>query len=152
MSNVLKTLDPEQFLFHVDGVLIDGYDPDSQVKISQDEDGWNEKAGTTGEVARMKNNNAMGMIEVSLLQSSASNDYLYAKYRADRLSGRGTFPVDAVDTLGTTDISAINCYLKKPADYERGSEVKTTTWRIRVPNMEGASTNNIGGNAVNVDS
>lgn len=150
MSAQLKTLDPEDFLCHVGGVLIDGYDSDSQVKVSRDEDAWNEKAGMTREVARMRVHNAMGMIEFTLLQTSASNDYLMALHRKDLATGKGTVSCQAEDVNGTTTVKAINCYVKKMADIERGSEVKSTTWRLRIPNIEGPETN-VGGNEMNID-
>lgn len=152
MSDVLKTIDPAAFILQVGGVLIDGYADDGQVKIVKNEESFKLKVGTTGEGARMRNRNESGYIEIMLMQTSDSNDYLTSRHNADLAFGTGTFAISANDTLGSTNIDAINCYLEKMPDLERGNEVKTNTWRIVVPKLSLQGANKIGGNIANVDS
>jgi hypothetical protein len=149
MSDVLATIDPAAALLHVGGRLIDGFAEDGGVKVVKNKPAFNMKVGTTGEAARVRVRDESGYIEITLMQSSDGNDYLSAKHNADLAFGVGTFAVQLVDTLGTTAIDAINCYLEKMPDIEvGGGEAKATVWRVVVPKLGGI----VGGNVRNVDS
>lgn len=147
-DNVLRTLDPASFILILDGVQIDGYADDSQVKIGRNSPNYKLKVGLTGALARFKLNDKSGFVEISLLQTSDANDYLMGKSANDEAFGTGTFPISGDDKLGTTEFDAINCFLDKPADIDRGNEIKTVVWRVIVPKLD--LTN--GGNFTNVDS
>lgn len=147
-ENVLKTVDPASFICILDGVLIDGYADDTQVKIGRNSPSWKLKVGLTGALARFKMNDQSGFVEFSLLQTSDANDYLMQKCANDEAFGTGTFPISGEDKLGTTQFDAINCFLDKPADVDRGNEIKTVVWRVIVPKLDLT----VGGNFTNVDS
>jgi hypothetical protein len=143
----VSTLDPAANIMTYGGTPIDGFG-DSQWKLSKAEDDFSEKAGSTGEVARMVNRNNIHYLDVELLQSAKSNEYFSTSRATDRAFGTGTKHLLIRDTMGTTVIDCANCYVKKLPDAERANEVKTNTWRIVLPNPKVF----LGSSNVNVDS
>lgn len=127
----IATYDPRKVSVSFNGQIIDGFGPDSFIKVSRDEDGWSYQPSNSGGGARSRNPNKAGSIEVTLLNKSAANAILSAFAQADELTGEGVgeFLVKDRSTEGAL-CSARNAWIKKIPDWERAKEVGVTTWVI----------------------
>jgi len=125
-----QTYDPQKVVLSVVGNAIVGFAAGTFVKCSRDEDAFTKTVGAGGDVARTRNANRSGSIEITLLASSPSNDVLSALAAKDELSGTGVGPAMIKDGSGTALASAQNCWVKKLPDFERAKELGETVWLI----------------------
>lgn len=124
----MKTYDPAQIVVTLGPYLISGFAEGTFVKVSRDEDAFLKKVGVDGESARARNKNRAGSVELTLLQSSASNDTLSSIALADELAGQGVYPLMIKDLQGTTLVMAPNAWVKKVADVEEAKEITDRAW------------------------
>lgn len=123
-----KLYDPAKHVVTWGPYLISGFGQGTFIKGARDEQAMQKKVGVDGEVVRSRNKNRGGTVEITLLQSSASNDIFSSAAQADELTGTGVFPLLVQDLLGTTVMFAQNAWLQKPADNERAKEAGENTW------------------------
>jgi hypothetical protein len=126
----VKTYDPAQIVVTLGPYLLSGFAEGTFVKVSRDEDAFLKKTGVDGETARARNKNRGGKVELTLLQSSASNDTLSAIAQAGELTGTDVYPLLIKDLLGTTLVMAPLAWPQKPADVEEGKEISDRAWTI----------------------
>lgn len=126
----VKTYDPKKVAILVGGVPITGFAKGTFVKVTRDEDTFTKYVGADNTTTRGKTNNTGGMIEITLAQSSPSNDVLSALHIADELSNSGVVPVLVKDTNGTTLHEAAAAWVKKPADWTGAKDVSETSWGL----------------------
>lgn len=132
----MKTYDPAKNLFSFSGNLITGFAPDTFIKASRNSDGFTLTKGASGEGARSKSNDRSGIVELTLLSSSQSNDILAAIAAADELAGTGTGSLYMKEFNGTARLSGRDAWVKKQPDMERGAAVGNTVWTIEVDDLE----------------
>jgi hypothetical protein len=132
----VKTYDPAQVQVIFAGIPITGFADGSFVKVYRHNPMWSTKVGADGEGARAKSNDKSGAVEVTLMQSSSSNDLLSAQAKLDELSGDGVGPAMVKDASGTTLHSAESAWIEKPADSEFGKETGDRTWIIQTDNLD----------------
>ncbi len=130
-----KTYDPKEFSVIVGGHIVGGYDDGTFIKAERNEDMWTTKVGADGEGARAKSNNKSGTVEVTLLQSSGSNDVLSGFALADELNNGGQVPVLIKDANGTTVVSAETAWIKKMPAVEGGKEIGNRVWVLETDNL-----------------
>jgi hypothetical protein len=123
-----KLYDPAAIVVTIGPNLLSGFGEGTFVKVSRDEDAFMKKVGVDGEVARARNRNRSGTVEITLLQTSQSNDVLSALAVADELTGTGAAPLMIKDLFGTTLCMVPNAWVKKRADVEFGKEVADRSW------------------------
>lgn len=126
----MKTYDPAQVVVTLGPYLLSGFAEGTFIKVSRDEDAFSKKTGVDGETARARNKNRAGSVEVTLLQSSQSNDTLSQIAQADEVGGQGVYPLMIKDLLGTTLVSAPFAWVKKLADVEDGKEIVDRAWTL----------------------
>ena len=141
MGNV-ATYDPKNVAVIVGGKSLSGFGDNTFVKISRNEQAFNLKIGVDGEGSRAKSNNFSGKIEVTLMQTSASNDVLSAYALTDQLSNKGIVPILVRDNNGTTLATALSAWVQKLPETEFNKEVGMRTWIFETDNLE----LNVGGN------
>lgn len=124
----VKTFDPKQFSIIVGGKIISGFADGTFIKITRHEQAFMLKVGVDGEGARAKSGNRSGTFEVSIMNSSASNDDLSAFALADEISGSGVVPVLVKDGSGRTVAEATTAWVQKFPDSEFGKEIGERTW------------------------
>lgn len=124
----VKTFDPKQFSIIVGGKIISGFADGTFIKITRHEQAFMLKVGVDGEGARAKSGNRSGTFEVSIMNSSASNDDLSAFALADEISGSGVVPVLVRDGSGRTVAEATTAWVQKFPDSEFGKEIGERTW------------------------
>lgn len=119
------SLDPSKYSVTFMGVLITGI---QSIKITRDEQSFKKQVGTQGDGARIKNLNKAGKVEVALMQTALSNDFLSAQQQLDELSSTGHGALLVKDLNGATFAMATDAWLDKPAEIELGNEFHDRPW------------------------
>ena len=127
-----NTYSPEDVVVSVNGVNISGFMSGTFISASREVDTFTKLVGNDGEVTRTKSANKSGQVELTLLQTSYSNDILSALQIADEVSSSGKFVFMVKDLLGRTLINGAECWLSRPADVEYSDEVTGRVWTIVV--------------------
>jgi len=107
-----------------------GFTEGTFVNIVRAEDSFTMVVGADGEPTRSKTNNRSATIEITLKQSSDSNDYLSQLMIADETGGNGVVPINIIDNSGRTIVTALEGWVKKPADAGFGRDAEDRTWSI----------------------
>lgn len=125
----MRTYDPQLVVTSFNGLTIDGYGPDTIIKVSRNEDGWSYQPSNSGRGARSRNPNKSGIIEITLIRSAPANAYLSAIAVADELRGTGVGDFLVKDlTTSSALCESRNTWIKKFPDWERAKEIETVTW------------------------
>jgi hypothetical protein len=132
----VKTYDPKKVIITLGPTVITGYAKDTFVKAGRIADTVTSEAGASGEVARALNADHRGTIELTLMQTSISNDFLSAQAVIDENTGAGALPFLMTDLRGTTILSARNAWVKKYADSEFGQGLSNRAWSIETDELE----------------
>lgn len=144
MALTTKTYDPGLVIVTFGSTIITGYADGTFVKASRNEDAFKTYVGADGTPARSRSRNRSGSIEITLSQTSPSNDALSASVLADELLGTGVSPCSIRDLNGTTLVVAPEAWVRKPADIEEGKEIGPRTWTIDTGRMEMLVGGNLG--------
>lgn len=131
----MKTFDPKQHQLIVGTNIISGFAKDTFIKVARAEDAFVMDVGVDGEGTRSKSNNKMGTFEITLMQSSASNDVLSALALSDELSNGGLVPVMLRDASGRSLYAAEQAYIKKIPDSERARVVGSHVWVLETDSL-----------------
>lgn len=128
--------DPSKSSLILGGKIIGGYTDGTFIKLSRDEDMFAMVVGVEGISTRAKSNNYSGSLEITLHQSSPSNDVLSSYTAIDELTGAGAFPMLYRDASGRTVASAITMWVKKYADSEFSKTVSERVWTLQTDNLQ----------------
>lgn len=139
----VKTFNMAEMTVIFGNVIIGGYAPGNSIKVTMNSDLYNEQIGADGEGARARINDRSATIELTLMQTSASNDELSAIAILDGNTGDGVLPLLLKDPNGNTVYSTNCAYISKLPDAEFGTELNSRVWMIKTPKMDVAF---IGGN------
>lgn len=130
------TYDPTQIVVIVGGAPMVGIADGTFVKVTRDEDSFKKYVGADGEVTRARNKNRGGTVEITLSQSSPSNDVLSAFAIAGEMGDGDIVPVMVQDLAGSTLEFAGEAWVKKPADSEYGKDVAGRAWVIDCASLD----------------
>lgn len=146
-----RTLDPTRYTLTVQGVKIVMPHVDTFYKFSYETDQVSDEVGGQGDVVRIITRDMRATLEITLMQTSPSNDYLSSlvtqDINANGPAATGGYAVGAsslVDLNGTTAIDGEETWVMKFADTELGSKPYTRVWKIRFAKALA----NIGGNVL----
>lgn len=131
----LGSFDPANVVLTVAGETVVGAAKGTFYKVARDSDSYTDDVGGAGDVVRVKSNDNRGTVEITLMQSSPSNDALNDLAQRDEALGTGLTPFEIVDLNGRTMASGINCWIRKKADTEFSTEATNRVWILRVPNL-----------------
>lgn len=131
----VKTYDPKAVSVIVGSQPVTGFAEGEFVKVERNEDGWSLLVGADGEATRAKNNNRSGKVTLTLLASSASNDYLSELQTADELSGNSTVGIMIKDTRGTSLYTAATAWIAKQAPASFGKDAGTREWVLETDEL-----------------
>lgn len=128
----MRTYDPKDVNVIVDGVFLTGFSDGTFINCEKTEDNWTPHVGAQGEVDRARNVNPLGMITLTLKQSSPSNAHL------TRLSkSKSTFAVRVVDrNTPETIVGGSECWIVKQPNIERSNEITGQEWQIQVADYD----------------
>ena len=136
MAFLTKTFDPGLIVVQFGPYSLTGYADGTFVKASRNEDTFKIYVGADGTPARSRTRNKSGKVEVTLSQTSPSNDMLASAHLADELLGAGVYPFTVKDLNGTTLVTASEAWVAKPADVEEGKEVSPRAWTIETGDID----------------
>lgn len=132
-----KTYDPKQVKLVVGAKIITGYAEGTFIKGGRSADTWKKQVGASGEVVRSKTSDLTGEFEITLLQTSESNDWLSALAKLDETANAGAVPLLLMDMNGTTICAAKTCWVRKPSDveFEKGNATERK-WTLDTDELE----------------
>lgn len=142
---IFKNYDPGRVIIVVNGVQIQGFADGTFVKVARKTPSFSDKAGAGGDVVRTKSRDLRATMEITLLPSSPSNDYLSGLVATDEHVDAGVGavgPVMVKELNGTTVCAGANAWVTQPADTEFGAEPVNRTWLVTVASL---SVMNVGG-------
>jgi hypothetical protein len=129
-AQLTGTYDPSKLIVTIGSVIVSGFGDGDSIKAERYEDNYFLKVGLDGGVARARNSNKTGKIEITLLSTSGANDQLSGFFLSESLVVDGTpiAPFVIADTSGRTVLSATQGWLKKIPSVTFGKEVGTNVW------------------------
>jgi hypothetical protein len=133
-----KNYDPGRVVVVVNGVQIQGFGEGTFVKVSRKTPSFSTKVGAGGDVVRTKSRDRRGTIEITLMQSSPSNDYLSGLCVTDELVDQGVGAVGPAlvkELNGTTVMGGTSSWVTQPADAEYAADSGMRTWVIEVATL-----------------
>lgn len=133
---MMRTWDPGRFNLVLFGAQITGFADGTFIKVERNADTFTKVVGADGRVARARMRDNSARVTITLLHTSPSNDVLSAAAAADRLAGNGVGAFLITDLNGTTEASAPNAWVAKPAAIERGKEIGNAEWVIDVDDLD----------------
>lgn len=116
--------------------VVTGFAKDTFVKIGRISDSVLSEVGASGEVARALNADHRGAMELTLIQTSLTNDFLSLMLALDENTGAGAVPLLVKDLRGNTVYAAKNCWIKKPADSEFAQAIQSRAWSFETDELE----------------
>lgn len=105
------------------------------LSVSFDEPRFRLVSGIDGDSTRIRNQNRSATIEVTLLQSSLSNDYLSGFLTVDELTGVSVLPFFAKDDNSNNTIIAPSCFIEGMPSHTYGTTGNNQVWRFRTDNL-----------------
>lgn len=143
MAELTKPLDPEKYHVSVNGVPAQGYADGTYINLTYDDNLFTEKVGADGEVARIKNAGGFkATLELTLLQTSSTNDYYDALMIDDYVNGI-PFAVSIKDSTGRTHLTSADSWIMKAPDVTMAKdEITSRIWTFKLAKVTGI----IGGN------
>ena len=139
----LQRYDPAEVHVIYGAHKIEGYGKDTFVEVSRNSPAFSMEVGAAGHAVAIKSNDRSGYIQVTLLQTSLSNNVLSAFANASDLAAGGiALPILMRDALGTALCSCAAALIEKQADVRCGTSHQERVWRF----LCGTLLVNVGGN------
>jgi len=130
---VTSNVDPAKIIINCGGANINGFADGTFVNFELDEDEYNTTTGADGFVTRTKTNNRSGVLTITLLQSSPSNNILQGLYDLDRSTPAGSpFPVIVKNLLNLELVTSSAAWVQKLPAIEYSKEITNREWMIKV--------------------
>ncbi|MDR2952562.1 MAG: DUF3277 family protein [Treponema sp.] len=128
-GQVVSNYDPKKVILTFGGVPITGFTEGTFIGIAaNDSDAFKKKVGADGEVGRAQSNDNTHNVTITLMQSSASNDYLSNIFNADRLSGTQMLPLSITDLNGKSLRSWPQAWIKGDPNWDFAKELSDRQW------------------------
>lgn len=125
-----RTYSPKKVQLAIGPHIATGYADGTFIQVERTADQFQVVVGADGESARSASADKSGTIVVTVLQTSASNDFLSTALITDELTNLNTFPVLLRDGSGRTLVQAGEAWVKKYATIELGKEIVAREWTI----------------------
>lgn len=130
------TFDPKEVIVTIGGAIIGGYADGEYINLTRRSDAFSESSGADGDVTRVKSNDKLSDLTLTLAQSSLSNDALSVIAKLDEKSNQGIVPCIIKEVNGTTTIFAGKAWIKKEPDVIYGKDISTRAWAIVLAETE----------------
>lgn len=123
-----KTYNPKKVQLAIGTHLVTGYADGTFIQVDRNSDQFQVVVGADGEAARAASADKSGTVTVTLMQTSASNDFLSTALNTDELTNLNTMPLLMKDISGRTLVQAAEGWVKKYATIEMGKEIVSREW------------------------
>lgn len=140
----LKTFDPKNVVITLGGAILSGYADGTFVQVERAEDAFVASVGVDGEVTRVKSNNKMTTVTITLAQSSDSNSILSGIALLDEKTNSGVVPFALKEIDGDTLVIGGRAWIRKYANIEYSNEITNREWVIDIAEGEML----VGGNVI----
>jgi hypothetical protein len=107
---------------------VDGFSADTFINIRKDVKPFDSMKSMDGEQARVYRKDEGFTVELSLAQSSTTNDILSALYNVDVATHMGKFPLFIKDGKGTTVFFAGTAWIEDIPDVSFSNDMSIRTW------------------------
>ncbi len=131
----METYDPARVVLTFKGHTFTGYAKGTFIKVRRNKELYTLQVGAAGDAARTKVNDKSGQIEITLMQSSPSNDFLTSVAKLDE-TGLGVGTAQLIDLNGKTLELAERAWLQKMADSEFAEEVGDRVWVLETDRLD----------------
>lgn len=125
---------------------VTGYAEDTFINILRDVKPFDAERAMDGEQARIYRKDTGYTVELTLAQSSPTNNILSAMYNVDIATQMGKFPLMIKDLKGSTTFFAGTAWIESPPDVSFSNGMETRTWTFGTAQ----AALNIGGNTEGV--
>lgn len=132
----MKTYNPKKVIVTWLGHTFTGYADGTFIGVEQTSDAFSMQIGGDGEGARTASADESGNVKLTLMQTSASNDFLSQQLAKDRLTNLNTGPLFVKDASGRTLVAAQEAWIKKSANVEFGKEASAREWTFESAKIE----------------
>lgn len=122
---------------------LQGYSEDTFINITKDVKPFDIIRAMDGSIARIYRHDEGFKLELTIAQSSPSNNILSALYNLDTATRIGKFPVFVTDNRGSTRFFALTCWVENIPEVTFSNKMETRTWTLAC--TQGSIT--VGGNA-----
>jgi Protein of unknown function (DUF3277) len=130
----LATYSPLTNIVNFRGHQISDFMDGTYIEVDRHDDVYKMHVGAQGVVARTHNPNRTGMIQVTLKQTSPSNDVLMGFALLDdpegggAVTGLGKGPILFQELNGSTIVSAADAWIRKIPKIDRGADITGVVW------------------------
>lgn len=125
----LSTYSPKDVTITLAGMhSVTGYADGTFVKITKDIKPFVKVRAMDGEMARMYFEDSGYQVELTLMQSSPTNNILSMLHSVDAATHMGKIPLFIKDGRGQTSFLAGTAWIEKIPDVTFGAELDTRTW------------------------
>lgn len=136
MANT-KDYDPTKVTVLIGGLYtVEGFADGPFITASRTNQTWNLISGASGEHSRSKSQDKSGTFELTLMQTSATNNILSQYMLLDENSGQGKFPIIILDAAGKTVVESTQAWVQQPPSVEYGKELGDRTWTLEAGSIE----------------
>lgn len=125
----LNTYSPSDVTVSVAGMhTVVGYAEGTFIKIMKSARPFEKTRAMNGEISRIYTEDDTFRVELTLMQSSASNNILSMLYNIDAATRVGKFPLFIKDGRGQTTFLSATTWVEQLPDVNFGSGMETRTW------------------------
>ncbi len=132
----MKTYDPKKVMVQFGNRQITGFSSDSIISITPNGEGVQKYVGADGEVQRALDPDMTYNVEITLANTSKSNDYFSNCYNTDRTTGKGYKPLLIKDLSGETLFFASEAWVTNMPEFGRGRQIGEVSWTIATGAVE----------------
>jgi hypothetical protein len=130
MNPLVMTYDAKRVIIALGGVPIGGFTDGTFVNVTANSERWTRKVGADGEVNRARSNDNTSTVDITLLQTSLSNDYLRTVEKADAVTGMGMLPLLITDLNTGRSRFWPQAWVVKTPDEGKAKETTDIAWQI----------------------
>lgn len=125
----LSNYSPEDVVFLLGGAIaLEGFSDGTFISIRKASPTFETVPSTDGLISRTQIDNPLYTVTLTLSSVAASNEILTAVAFADKMTGRGKFPIMIKDNLGTSLFFASLAWIEGKPDMSFSTEVTTRDW------------------------
>ena len=132
----IKTYNPKEVTIALGNHIVAGYADDSFITIDPNGDGVTKKVGCDGEIVRSISPDDTYIVKLTVLQTSETNSFLQNRFKQDRQTGDGMFPILIKDLKGGLVFSTEAAWCVKKAPVTRGKETNNREWELHTGSGE----------------
>lgn len=141
--SMFQQYSPKDVVCSWNGIAITGFAPDSFLRLQRNSDLVTPVVGAGGDVALTRNADKTGTIEIELMQTAESNQYLSALYAKQEnmeleLDIASNFII--YDPSGSVMATGVNAWLQALPDVELGADQNSKVWTFGCEKLEISTT------------